>query len=239
MILDLVVLLIILLFGFLGLRNGFAYSIVRFMGWIGAMVLAVIFHSYVSDAIKDYTMFYEDYHAHINAVCHSFMDQNTSEITGSVPGSFGDDLSDVTNNVIDATAENIANASFNLIVLIIMVILIKFIFFLFTMLFSKKYHDGFVGGIDGIAGCILGVVQAVLIVLVLLALLMPLSLAIGTEFYDSVNQQMDNSLITGSIYANNPFLSFVDGFVPDEFLPSKWVESEPTENVEKNWENLV
>lgn len=239
MIFDLIILLIVIFFGFLGLRNGFVYSIFRFLGWIIAIVGAVFLQSHLVSLFKEYTMFYEDYSTHITTVCHEFVDRYTGGIPGSVPGAFGDSLDDITDDIIDTAAANIAEASFSVIVFISLVLIIKFILFLLTMLLSKKYHDGFIGGADGIAGCILGVIQGILIVFVLLALLMPLSFAISPEFYESVNLRMENSLITEFLYTHNPFLKLVNGFIPDEFLPANWADTEPVENVEKDWNNLV
>lgn len=239
MIFDLIILLIVIFFGFLGLKNGFIYSIFRFLGWVVAIVAAIFLQSYVVSILKEYTMFYEDFSSHINQVCHEFIDRYTGGIPGSVPGAFGESLDDITDDVIDTAAGGIAEAAFTVIVFIGLVLLIKFILFLFTMLLSKKYHDGFVGGVDGIAGCILGVLQGLLISLVLLALLMPLSFAISPDFYEAVNLKMENSLITGFLYSHNPFLELINGFIPDEFLPSNWAETEDIENVEKDWNNLV
>lgn len=239
MILDLIVLLIIVVLGFLGLRNGFVYSIFRFMGWVVALVAAVFLQSTLVNAIKEYTMLFNNYSEHVTEVCHGFIDRYTGGIPGSVPGAFGKAIEEVTDDIIIAAAEKIAEASFNAIVFVSLVLLIKFIMFLITMLFSKKYHDGFVGGVDGIMGCILGVGQGLIIVLVLLALLMPLSFTISPNFYDWVNDTMSNSLLTDFLYTHNPFLSLVDGFVPDEFLPSTWGDVQDTNYDEKDWNNLV
>jgi len=239
MIFDLFILLIVFLFGFLGLRNGLAYSVFRFLGWIIAIVVAVFLQSTVVNLLKEYTMFYEDYSTHITDVCHGFVDRYTGGIPGSVPGAFGESLEGITDEIIETAADNIALASFTVIVFIGIVFLVKFILFLLTMLLSKKYHDGFVGGIDGILGCMLGVAQGIVIVFVLLTLLMPLSFAISPNFYDAVNLRMQNSLFTELLYVHNPFLNFVNGFIPDEFLPSNWADVEKTEDVEKDWENLV
>ena len=239
MIFDLIILLIILLFGFLGLRNGFVYSIFRFLGWIAAVIAAIFLQSYVVNLIKEYTLFYDNYANHISSVCHGFIDRYTGGVQGNVPGAFGESLEDATTDVIDSAAANIADASFSVIVFIILVFLIKFILFLFTVLFSKKYHEGFVGGVDGIAGCVLGVIQGVIIVLVLLALLMPVSFAVSPNFYETVNETMKNSLLTELLYKNNPFLNLVNGFIPEEFLPSNWADPEPVQDVDKDWDNLV
>lgn len=239
MILDLIIILILVLFGFLGLRNGFVYSIFRFMGWVVALVAAVFLQSTLVNAIKEYTMFFNSYSDHVLKVCQGFIDRYTGGIPGSVPGAFGEALDKITDDIIISAAEKISEASFNAIVFVSLVFLIKFVMFLITILFSKKYHDGFVGGVDGIVGCLLGVGQGLVIVLVLLALLMPLSFTISPNFYDWVNNTMSNSLITEFLYTNNPFLKLVDGFVPDEFLPSNWGDVDDMNYDEKDWNNLV
>lgn len=239
MILDLIILLILVVFGFLGLKNGFVYSIFRFLGWVVAIVAAVFLQSTLVNALKEYTMFFVDYSDHVEGVCYGFIERYTGGIPGSVPGAFGEALDEITDEVIVAAAEKISDASFNAIVFVSLVFLIKFILFLVTILFSKKYHEGFVGGVDGIMGCILGVVQGLVIVLVLLALLMPLSFTVSPNFYDWVNTTMSNSLVTELLYTNNPFLSFVNGFVPDEFLPNSWGDVEDADYDEKDWNNLV
>lgn len=239
MILDLILILIIGIFGFLGLKNGFVYSIFRFMGWIVAVVAAIFLQSLLVNAIKEYTTFYTSYHTHVEEVCHGFVDRYTGGIPGSVPGALGESLDEITDDIIMSAADKIADASFNVIIFISLVLLIKFIMFLITILFSKKYHEGFVGGLDGIFGCILGIAQGAVIVLILLTLLMPMSFIISPDFYEWINDTMSRSLLTEYIYVNNPFLGFVDGFVPTEFLPSNWAGTESNEYVEKDWNNLV
>ena len=239
MIFDLIIILIVGLFGFLGLRNGFIYSIFRFLGWIIALVGAVFLQSFLVNAIKEYTLFYSKYLLHVEEVCRSFVTKYTGGVEGSVPGVLSDSLEDITDSIIISTAEKIANASFSVIVFIILVLLIKFILFLVTVLFSKKYHEGFVGGIDGIAGCILGVAQGIVIVLIALAVLMPLSFVVSTDFYGWVTDTMSSSLFTELIYKDNPFLGLIDGFIPQEFLPTNWTNTENYQYNEKDWNNLV
>lgn len=239
MIFDLIIILIIGLFGFLGLRNGFVYSIFRFLGWIIALVGGVFLHSILVNLIKEYTLFYSNYLKHVEEVCHNFVDKYTGAVTGSVPGVLGGSLDDITNEVITNAAEKIADASFSVIIFIILVLLIKFILFLITVLFSQKYHDGFVGGVDGILGCILGVAQGIVIVLIALTLLMPLSFVISTDFYMWVSDTMSRSLFAELIYTSNPFLNLINGFMPEEFLPTSWSNTEDYQYVEKDWNNLV
>lgn len=209
------------------------------MGWLVAVVSAIFLHSMLVNAIKEYTLFYTNYAKHVEEVCYGFIDRYTGGIPGSVPGAFGESLEEITDDIIVSAAAKIASASFNVIIFIALVFLIKFVLFLIIVLFSKKYHDGFVGGMDGIAGCILGVLQGVIIVFVLLALLMPLSFTVSPNFYEWVNETMSNSLITETLYVNNPLLAFIDGFVPEEFLPTNWATTENYDYVEKDWDNLV
>jgi uncharacterized membrane protein required for colicin V production len=219
---DVAIIIILLFFAFLGFKNGLARTLFHTFGWIVAIATSFLLRNQIKSLVMDHTSIYDRYHAHVEKVCQAFSNKYTGNLTDNIPGTVGDALNEAGNRFITETAQTITDITFSIFTVIGCAILIKLILFIITMLMSKRYHDGFVGGLDGFAGFLVGILQGGVVVLVLLALLMPVALAINPSYYDALKDMMDRAIIADIIYDHNPILQLIHGFLPENLIPPEW-----------------
>jgi uncharacterized membrane protein required for colicin V production len=239
MFLDIVVVLIILVFAFFGLKNGLMQTIFRMGGWLIAIAGAFFLADTAQDLIKAHTKWYETYQAHVEKVCMTFLDKYTGGIPGSVPGAFGEAIESAGRTVATEAAETITKASFNVVAFLGLILAFKLILFILTFFLSRKHNKGFVGGVDGFAGMLVGIIQGIVVILVLLAVLLPVSFSVSTDLFDRISAMMDDSIFTGLLYELNPLIAIVDGYIPDHILPDNWFDKGDYTYEMKDWGNLI
>lgn len=215
---DIAIIIIVGLFAFLGLRNGFFYTLFRALGWLIAIVGALLLGRVARGFLKDHTLVYDAIFEKVKAVCLNFTDQYVSSRIPAGAGAIGDNIRNLAEQAAISTAETIADVILAMITFIVLVVLIKLVLFLVTRLFSKKHHKGFIGGIDGIAGMALGAIQGILVVLVLLTVLIPASFAFGPESYMKVNSTLERSFFAYNVYHANPIPKFIGTVTPEQLL---------------------
>ena len=77
-------------------------------------------------------------------------------------------------------------------------------------------------------------------VFVILAALMPIAHVVSTDMYAFVTVQMEESFYANILYENNPLLMFIDGILPSDLDPSKWVSKSLESGFQgKDWGNLL
>ncbi|MDR3305101.1 MAG: CvpA family protein [Clostridiales Family XIII bacterium] len=206
-----------------GFRSGFLISLSRIGGWIGAVAVAFFFHEKVEAWVLEHTKFFDSVHDRILQVCLSFVDRYTGGVTGSLPGDFGSALDNIGGALASEAAGKITDHAFTVFVFVGIIIGIKLILFVLTLLLSRKYHDGFIGGVDGFVGLLFGLFQSIIAILVLFALLMPLSYTMSANAHDFVEREMDESVVAELIYRNNPILDVINGFIPADLNPNRWL----------------
>ena len=220
MILDLFVIFIILLFMFLGFKNGFVRTLFNSFGWILAIILAMMFSKQFKNFLLNFTTIYDRLEAKADKVISGVVDKYLNGGDYNLPSVVEEGIDKVNDKVTIAVVQNFTEAAFAIFAFILLLIILKLIFFIITILLSKRFHRGFVGGFDGIFGSFLGLAQGAIVILVILAVITPASLLINPTWYNWVSNSLEESVFTAAIYDNNPFKVMVDNFVPSEFMPS-------------------
>ncbi|MDR1953724.1 MAG: CvpA family protein [Clostridiales Family XIII bacterium] len=222
---DVAIIIILLIFAFLGFKNGLARTILHAFGWIVAILASFLLRNQIKGLLMDHTTIYDRYLAHVEKVCRAFSGKHTGNLTENIPGAIGDTLDELGNQFVTETARTIADITFGVFTVIGFAIIIKLILFLVSMLVSKRYHDGFVGGLDGFAGFLVGILQGGVVVLILLSLLMPVALAINPDYYDALKDMMDRAIFADILYDHNPILQLIHGFLPENLIPAEWLSA--------------
>jgi uncharacterized membrane protein required for colicin V production len=220
---DIAIIIIILIFAFLGFKNGLVRTLFHTFGWIIAIVTSFLLRKQVETFLMDHTQIYDRYLAYVEGIFRSFSDKHAGNLADSIPGVVGDALESVGDKLVDEAAASFVDTTFTIFTFIGFALLIKFVFFIITLLLSKRHHGGFVGGLDGIAGLLMGMVQGLVIVLILLALLLPVSLALNPEYYNAINSMLDRAVFADILCNNNPLFHFMKDYLPDNLIPSEWL----------------
>ena len=216
--LDIAIIVIVGLFALLGLKNGLFYTLFRALGWLIAVVGALILGRSAQIFVKEHTPIYDMIFERAKEVCLSFSNQYVNSKIPKNSGMLGDGVRRLAEQAAISAAETIATAILAIIVFIVLVIAIKIILVLITRIFSKKHRKGFIGGLDGLAGMILGIVQGGIIVLILLTVFLPVSFAISPSFYFKVNDSLEHSFFAYNVYQANPIPNLVGSIRPEKLM---------------------
>ena len=229
---DVLIVIIIVACAVFGFRNGFLISLSRIGGWLGALVVAFLYRTQVSDWLLENTDLYQKTQIRVEAVCKTFVENYTGDgdPSGGI-GGFSATLGKIGEALAGAAAEQITAHLWTVIVFVIIVFGIKIVLLALTLILSKKFHGGMIGGIDGVAGLLFGLFQAVVAILVVFALILPLSYTVSAKTHEDINASMDKSVVAKLIYDNNPILDFIDGFLPTGLTPEKWLDPNNYKNV--------
>ena len=211
---DGIIAVIIIVSLILGYRNGFAYTFVRTVGWILAVVLGFVWYPHVIQFLKEKTGFYDSVHAAIaNRIAENINSTADTALTG-IPDVISDLFSKAINAAADALsvsmADNFSNIIFNIIGFLVVAIAIKLVLMFITRIFSKKSNDGIIGGIDGFFGILAGAARGIIIVYLLLALLVPVTSLTGSPV---LSDAVGSSVIGDYLYNNNLIFSAVKDFL--------------------------
>ncbi|MDR0852694.1 MAG: CvpA family protein [Clostridiales Family XIII bacterium] len=215
MIADILIALILLLFAFLGFKNGLARTLVRLISWVLAVIVALLSCGFLENYVKVHTLIDEYYFEKVLRICSTFYEKYTSGITEELPEPISDTVDTVGEKFVSETSQRIAGIAFAILIFIIIILFVKLLFFIVERLFSKKYNDGFVGAVDGIVGLILGFAQGAVVVFLLLALILPLSYMINESIYEAVHNTISHSFYAEYLYNNNPILRLAGGELTD------------------------
>jgi uncharacterized membrane protein required for colicin V production len=244
MIIDVIIVLTVLLFVFLGFKNGFARTIFHTFGWILAIIAAALLRKPFENFLQAHTTQYDHIYAKTESLFISLADKMTDAATSAanisassdpadipagvgsvrgVPGLLTEAIQDAPEKIATLAAGSATDVLFGIIAFLELLFVIKLVFYILTVLFSRKYHKkGIVGGLDGLAGAVLGLAQAGLLIFAVLALLLPVSYVTSPGIYDWVIHSMDRSIFSQYIYENNPLLYLLRDYVPADLLPTEW-----------------
>jgi uncharacterized membrane protein required for colicin V production len=135
----------------------------------------------------------------------------------SVLGSVGGAVGSIGDKLTQAAADQIASASFGVFCFIGTLLAVKLLLFLITLIFSRKFHGGFVGTVDAIGGMLLGLLQGFIVVFVILVLILPVSLAINPGLFETASGMLNTSFFSKTLFTVNPLIPLIDGFAPGLF----------------------
>jgi len=214
MLFDILIIVIIAIGAVFGFRSGFALALSRLLGWLGALVLAFFFHKDVEAWLTSHTELFEKLGTRVYILANRFVDMYFSGAVKKLPDALSNAADAAGDLVATETAETITEHAFSVFVFVGIILLIQLCTFIITLIFSKKFHGGFLGFMDGFAGMLLGLFSSVVAIFVVFALLMPLSYSLSANTYYFIQEQLDASIIAQIVYDNNPLLDAAGGFIP-------------------------
>lgn len=190
---DIIVILILVICIFFGVKRGLTGVIVRLLSIVISLVLSLILFKPVSAIIINHTDIYNNLTSTIENSLNS-KDENAEE-TNTEPNIILDSINkqvetvkENTNNVI---AKSIAEVIINLIVIVVLFIIINIIMFFLKFIFGAIASLPIIKQLDKLGGFIYGLIEGILIIYIVLAILsfvnvQELQLAIKTSYIASI-----------------------------------------------------
>lgn len=203
---DLVVIAIILLSLFIGVKRGFIRSIVGVLSIVISLALATWTYPVVSNTIDNIgiTSSIEDTIEKSLINKDNSEKQNTEDEISHLPKSTQEVIQKqteaITASAADATAKTISSLAVNIISILLVFIIVRIIMFLISHSLKFITRLPVIKGIDKILGGILGLLSGILIVYLILTFI-TFNTAINSD--GALIKAIHNSYLTSFMYDNN------------------------------------
>ena len=241
MLFDVLIVIVLAIFATFGFRNGFAMSFAKVGGWILAFILAFFFQDNMRAWLIEHTKWFDDLHTHVFEVCNELVAKYTEGIASSLPPTeTGEPVELVSQETILKATDKIANSSFTVFVFIGIIVIVVVIVSILAFIISNR--DGVLGGIDGFSGLLFGLFQGIVAVIVITAFLVPIAHVVSPEMYAYITINMEESTFAKLLYENNPIIFLIDGALPSDLNPMKWLNLNHLGGTGidlKDWGNLL
>ncbi len=224
---DFTVLIIIAVFTFIGLKNGFLYSVFRLLSYILSVIFAVKFYPVLSGILQK-TVLYDSVKM---SVIKGLMKQQGQTISNAketaaqsvveglkLPGFLKDSILEhiQKSNIIDfsgiinAVGNEIASLVMNILSLIIIYALIRFGLVFTKVIIKTIARVPVFRQLDKTGGIVLGAIEGILAVYVICAVLVLFS---AFPKFSSSIEEIEKSLFADHFYENNFIVSWIS---PDD-----------------------
>lgn len=220
LILDGSIVLIILISAWMGKKKGIVDTVLKLIGIIGAIFLALKFTKALTDFLKGtfvrdwiYAKVLEKMTEEGASGLGRFLDLGTSGNSGNsgfLPGMIGD----FTAGLVMRGKELLASGYTSIILTIISFIGILFVVWLIVTIIRLLFKRGrknskVIGFIDGMPGMLLGLLKGFVISCLLVALVIPLTLIFSPFSLPDVIKGLNNSIIANWIQDTNPLFLLI------------------------------
>ncbi len=231
---DIGVLLIILIFTLVGVRNGFLYSVFRLGSYILSVIFAIKFYPVLSAMLQKTIIFTNTKTAVINGILKqqsadgaSLQERTAQSIIDGLklPGFIKEAMlenivrKDILGiqKITDAIADEIAMLVINILSMILIYVIIRFGLIFLRFLIKAIARLPVFKQLDKAGGLVLGAIEGVFIVYILCALLVLFS---AFPKFSPVIDSLQTSTFAGYFYQNN----FIVGFISPQEEPTNTVE---------------
>lgn len=212
MILDIIVAAILILTMVSGFRKGFVYTFTHTLGWLGAMVAALLLSPWLRDLLLKKTQI----NSHIQ---ESFFDNLSvssdclSNAADSFPLIMGKRIDTAVSEAAEILSDKLTAITMIIISFLILFFVIKAVLFLLTIALSRKERKGFTGFFDGVLGLVAGMIRGVIFVFLFLAILLPVVNLISPFSTELVLNSLDSSHYAKTLYDSNFLLLIINDFL--------------------------
>ena len=208
MILDLTVLLILLFCAGYYAKTGLIRAVLSLGGWIIGIGLGL----YLCGPIRDFLCANTNLDDSLNAFLVEQMSGKAEDslIWKSIPDLLHPAAEQAEETAVNAIANSFTNLLFLILGFLLVALAVKIVITLISLALKKdKEKGGPVGLMDGVLGLVLGMVIGVLVVLLLFALLVLLWNVLPEGAQVFLQESLDESILSGKLYAQNPLLSWM------------------------------
>ncbi len=212
MILDILLVAIVILSAIHGYRKGFVHTLIRSVGWVGAVVLAYLITPTAMTLFTEYTGFYDVFYSRVATKIDVSL-ESIDALVDSLPDSISASLDSTSSNIVDGVTSEFTTIFGTVVVFALCFILIRLLLALVLHLFSKDYNGGVIHFADGLFGMLFGFLCGGILVLVFCALLLPASNLLSPSISEWISSQIAASHITAELYDENFLLLLLDNYM--------------------------
>lgn len=212
---DLIIAAILGISIFFGYKNGLTKSLIKIVSFIIAIIIAAILFKPVSNFIIEKTEIDDNIkQAVVNLVIKDVEEEGKVKEDTNLPKAMVDyinesvenTIEDTKTNIVNKSAEKIAETAINVGTAIILFIIARIILLVITALTDILTDLPVIKQLDKTGGVLYGIIKALLIIFVIFALISLISPALEkTEIIKSISQ----SFIGSFLYNNNILLNIV------------------------------
>ena len=207
--LDGAIILIVVLSALIGAKKGLGDTIIRLLGLVGGLVLAVLFGKDVSEFLIK-TPFRGVVYERVFGV----MRPDEGSFSRTLPGAVGETADAAANKSAELASGRITDALMGIIAFIGIVLVIWFAAFIIRMIFKRGRKSSVViGGFDSLLGLTLGIVRGVIIACLAVAAFIPITTLIMPDKLPEMVSAMQSSYLTRLVYEINPLLLALKGVI--------------------------
>ena len=200
--LDGAIILIVVLSALIGARRGIGDTIIRLLGLVGGLALAVLFGKDVSEFLIK-----TPFRGLVFKRVFSVMRPDDASFSKTLPGTIGETADAAANKSAEIASGRITDSLMGIIAFIGIVLAIWLAVFIIRMIFKKGRKSSVViGGFDSLTGMVLGIVKGVIIACLAVAALIPVTTLIVPDKLPDMISAMRASYLTRLVYEINPLL---------------------------------
>lgn len=224
---DASVLIIIIVFTFIGLRNGFLYSVFRLVSYVLSIIFAIKFYPVLSGILQKTVIFTKVKNVVANSIIHQQatdgipVQQRTAQtiVDGlQLPGFIKDSIIDSVGRrdifgiqkIIDAISTEIAMLVMNILSVILIYLIIRFGLIFAKIIIKTIAKIPVFKQLDKAGGVVLGAIEGIFVVYILCALLILFS---AFPKFSPAIDSIGNSAFAYYFYQNNFIVSWI---APDQ-----------------------
>lgn len=209
MILDVIILGLLIIPMAWGLHRGFLRMLMRFAGWVGALIAAFFLAEPLSRMLEKGFVG--------EAVSSGLSDRFADSVDAVDTATEG--LPDIVSGGLTATAESVSDIFVSLITsllisimsFVLIVLIVKLVVGIITGPAARRRSGGILTGMDRLLGLVIGFAEGILLVLVFLAMLvLVVNFADGAMSAD-IMKNLNESYVAKMLYDNNMLLLFTSG----------------------------
>lgn len=200
--LDGAIILIVILSALIGAKRGLGDTIIRLLGLVGGLVLAVLFGKDVSEFLIK-----TPFRGVVFKRVFSVMRPDEDSFSKTLPGVIGETADTAANKSAEIASNRITDSLMGIIAFIGIVLVIWLASYIIRMVFKKGRKSSVViGGFDSLLGLTLGIVKGVIIACLAVAAFIPVTTLIMPDKLPDLISAMQNSYLTRLVYEINPLL---------------------------------
>lgn len=224
--------LILLVAAVLGAAKGIGDTVLRILGFIGGLVLAVFFSGRVSEFLAG-TKLHDVLYLHIYQIirpgAEDALEQSVgtqsdavTSVVGHGPDSYGSllpkSLSGLATTLEDKAAEvateRLTSIAMSVLSFALIVLAVWLVVLIIRLIFKSGKKNVFViGFFDRLLGFILGIIRGTLISCVAIAALIPVTTLIAPDKVAEMLEALHSTYVSGIIYDVNPIMLLINHFI--------------------------
>ncbi len=200
--LDGIICLIVLLSAMIGAKKGLGDTVLRLLGLVGGLALAMLYGKDVSEYMLK-TPFRDTIYKRVFDTIRPEQDNYSK----SLPGFIGEIADNAADKVAAETSSRVTEALMGIIAFILVVLVVWLAVYIIRMLLRRgRKSSVIIGGTDSILGLSLGIVKGFIIACLFVAALVPaITLFAPAKIPEAISAVQD-SYLTKLIYEINPLL---------------------------------